>query len=317
MSSSKEKLNLIEIYFRRAVAENNFSNLIVTVSGGADSVALLCGLCATRAKLTALHCNFHLRGEESMRDQHHVENICNSLGVRVIVKDFDVEKYMADNKGVSTEMACRTLRYEWFYRTAEELHADRIVTGHNADDNIETLFLNLMRGSGTSGLKGMLPDTGKIWRPLLNFHRKEIEKYLESKNLKFITDSSNLSSDYRRNYLRNEIFPMLRERWSGFDKALDRSIAIIRSENKVVQKMVLDNLPKEGEPLSTTSIINFPDPELLVRRYIEPLMPFTTTASEVMSAIHADKPDKKIWKLKKGSLVLQNGRLFLFPDKQH
>ena len=134
------------------------------------------------------------------------------MEVELLVKDFDVEKYMSDNKGTSTEMACRSLRYEWFFKIAEELQADRIVTGHNADDNIETLFLNLMRGSGTTGLKGMLPDNGKIWRPLLNFHRKDIEEYLEEKNLQFITDSSNLSSDYRRNYLRNEIFPMLRKR---------------------------------------------------------------------------------------------------------
>lgn len=313
MSSSKEKLNIIELYFRRAIAENNFSNLIVTVSGGADSVALLSALSATRAKLTALHCNFHLRGEESMRDQRHVERICNSMEVELLVKDFDVEKYMSDNKGTSTEMACRSLRYEWFFKIAEELQADRIVTGHNADDNIETLFLNLMRGSGTTGLKGMVPDNGKIWRPLLNFHRKDIEEYLEEKNLQFITDSSNLSSDYRRNYLRNEIFPMLRKRWSGFDKALDRSIALLRSENKVVQKMVSDNLPEEGKPLASSKIINFPDPELLVRRFIEPLLPFTTTASEVISAIRANKPDKKTWILRKGSLTLQNGHLFLNP----
>lgn len=313
MSSLKEKLNIIELYFRRAIAENNFSNLIVTVSGGADSVALLSALSATRAKLTALHCNFHLRGEESMRDQLHVERICNSMEVELLVKDFDVEKYMSDNKGTSTEMACRSLRYEWFFKIAEELQADRIVTGHNADDNIETLFLNLMRGSGTTGLKGMVPDNGKIWRPLLNFHRKDIEEYLEEKNLQFITDSSNLSSDYRRNYLRNEIFPMLRKRWSGFDKALDRSIALLRSENKVVQKMVSDNLPEEGKPLASSKIINFPDPELLVRRFIEPLLPFTTTASEVISAIRANKPDKKTWILRKGSLTLQNGHLFLNP----
>lgn len=315
MSSSKEKLNLIERFFRNAVNENNFSNLIVTVSGGADSVALIAALSSTVANLTAVHCNFHLRGDESMRDQHHVENICNSLGVDLLIKDFDVYRHMTENRGTSMEMACRSLRYEWFYEIAVKNGADRIVTGHNADDNIETLFLNLMRGSGTSGLKGMVPDNGKIWRPLLKFHRKEIEEYLDFKGLKYITDSSNLSSDYRRNFLRNEIIPMLRERWEGFDKALDRSISLIRSENMVVQKMVDDNLPKSGDALDVTKIKNFPDPGLLVRRFIEPLQPFTTTAAEVISAIRANKPDRKTWKLRKGMLTLQNGRLYLIPEQ--
>lgn len=309
MSASKQKLNYIDLYFRRSVAENNFSNLVVTVSGGADSLTLLSALSQTDSRLIAAHCNFHLRGEESMRDQRHVENICHRLGVTVLIKDFDVEEYMKANNGISTEMACRELRYEWFDAIVGEYEADRIVTGHNADDNIETLFLNLLRGSGTSGLRGMLPDTGKIWRPLLKFHRHEIEKYLADKAIPYITDSSNLSNDFRRNFIRNEIIPLFKTRWQGFDKALDRSLAFIRSENKVVNAMVNASLPKPGEPLSSSVIIQFPDPELLVRRYVEPFGPFTTTAGEIVDAIKASKPDKKIWRLRKGTLTLKGGFL--------
>lgn len=311
MIRSKHKLNKIEKCLREDIRSLNLLKIIVTVSGGADSLTLLHALRSTKAEILAAHCNFHLRGDESMRDQHHVEQICKNLGVELIVKDFDVDGFINSSKGNSVEMACRKLRYDWFDQLAEQHGADRIATGHNADDNIETLFLNLMRGSGTTGLKGMVPDNGRIWRPLLRFHRHEIEGYLKECGIDFITDSSNLSSDYRRNFLRNEVIPMLRSRWEGFDKALDRSITLLRSENRVVAACVEENLPTNGEPLKATVVLRFPDPELLVRRYIEPLNPFTTTAGEVVAAIKANKPDLKTWSLKGGKLILRNGELQL------
>ncbi len=300
----------------KAVAEAwrgvRFPKVLVTVSGGADSVALLSSLNAIRGpECVAAHCNFHLRGEESMRDQRVVERLCRELGVELLVKDFDVPLYIKERRGVSVEMACRELRYEWFRNLLAYTGAARITTGHNADDNIETLLLNLLRGSGTLGLKGMVPDTGEIWRPLLGVHRTMIVDYLESRGLTYITDSSNLSSDYRRNFLRNEIIPMLRSRWEGFDKALDRSLLCLRSENAVVAHSVAMALPPAGQPLERSRVLAFPDPELLVRRFIEPLSPFTTTASEIVAAMRADKPDVKRWRLRGGVATLKGGRLSL------
>ncbi len=314
MNTGKKKKNIIEESCRRQLKELGIGRVIATVSGGADSVAMLAAINASGAEVIAAHCNFHLRGKESMRDEQHVRELCDSLGVKLRTIDFDIEAYVSSHKSVSVEMACRDLRHEWFARLLSELNADRIATGHNADDNIETLFLNLMRGSGTSGLRGMLPDTGKIWRPLLSFHRPEILEYLKEKNLSYVTDSTNLDSDYRRNFLRNDIIPLLRSRWAGFDKALDRSISLLREENKVVTSCVNDALPACGKPLSTLTIQHFPDPELLVRRYIEPLGPFTATASEVLAAIAADKPDIRTWCLRKGTLRLQNHLLHLIPS---
>lgn len=315
MAYSKEKFNSIEKIFFKDIRRLGIHTVIATVSGGADSIALVSALAATGINVIAAHCNFHLRGEESMRDQHHVEDICRKLNVKLLVKDFDIADYIKTHKGESIEMACRKVRYEWFDNIAKEFSAVRIATGHNADDNIETLFLNLMRGSGTTGLRGMLPDNGKIWRPLLSFHRREIESYLKEKRIDFITDSSNLSNDYRRNFLRNRIIPLLRSRWEGFDKALDRSLSILRNENHVVNSMVDSNLPDNGTPLTADTIMSFPAPELLVRRYIEPLKPFTTTAGEVIEAIIADKPDKRQWNLRNGILTLQNRKLHISPNK--
>lgn len=208
-------------------------------------------------------------------------------------------------------MACRELRYGWFRELASRIGAERIATGHNADDNIETFFLNLFRGSGTAGLKAMVPDNGEIWRPLLHVSRKEIIDYLEMKGLSFVTDSTNLESDYRRNYLRNEIIPMLRSRWEGFDKAMGKSISHILEENKIVEKALAGALPETGVPLSEKDVLDFPAPELLVRRYIAPLKPFTTTASEVIKAIKADKPDIRRWTLPNGTLELRNHHLII------
>lgn len=293
---------------------SGIKKVLATVSGGPDSIALLSLLTGCQAIETiAVHCNFHLRGDESMRDQHTVEDTCSNMGVQLIIKDFDVKGYMSSHKGTSVEMACRELRYDWFREIAKLNGCDRIATGHNADDNIETMLLNLFRGSGTSGLRGMSPDNGEIWRPILSYHRHEIIEYLKTNGLSYIIDSSNLMSDFRRNFLRNEIIPLLRSKWEGLDKAIDRSIRLIREDNKVVNDAVCRNLPRNGQPLKTIDILSFPSPTLLIRRFIEPANPFTTTADEIMAAIHANKPHARIWKLPLGLVELRNKHLYMRP----
>lgn len=351
MKSYKSKQNSLEKVAAIVLKNAGVSKILATVSGGADSVALLAALSSNpRLSVIAAHCNFHLRGEESMRDQLFVENLCRRLNITLIVKDFDVEHYRNSRSGVfidrsvpeaghkvSIEMACRELRYEWFRSLLEEYGLERIATGHNADDNIETLLLNLLRGSGTTGLRGMLPDSNGVIRPLLSIHRTEILSYLKEKDLDYVTDSSNLQSDFRRNFLRNEILPLLRSRWPGADKALDRSIELLRAENAVVeaavsshlpasehsqsQKPLKDNVTSQSKnslgncgPLKISEVLSFPAPELLIRRYILPLSPRTTTATEIFSAIKAEKSDVRRWQLPGGIVELRAGRIRLIPS---
>ena len=125
--------------------------ILVTVSGGADSVALLRVLLAAGCNCRAAHCNFHLRGEESMRDERFVRDLCEQLGVPLTVKDFDVAAWQQEHGG-SIEMACRELRYQWFDQELERQDCDRIAVAHHSDDQIETFFLNLLRGTGSKGL---------------------------------------------------------------------------------------------------------------------------------------------------------------------
>lgn len=310
MKNIKKRYNGFKNILIPAAQAAGIRKVAATVSGGADSVALLSALTECGIfEVTALHCNFHLRGEESMRDQHFVEELCRRLEVDLTVKDFDTLEYIRDNKGTSLEMACRELRYAWFRDTAAEIGADRIATGHNADDNIETMLLNLFRGSGTSGLRGMSPDNGEIWRPLLSVHRTEITEYLAGKGLTFITDSSNLTSDYRRNFIRNEVIPLLQTRWPGLKRSLDRSILLLREDNKVVSSTLNSVLSEATTELGTETIMEFPSPVLLIRRFIEPLRPFTTTAGEIIEAIKADKPHARRWALPLGNIELRNHTL--------
>ena len=188
--------------------------VLVALSGGADSVALLRVLLAAGCDCRAAHCNFHLRGEESMRDERFVRDLCQRLNVPLTVKDFDVAAWQQEHGG-STEMACRELRYQWFEQELERLDCDRIAVAHHSDDQVETFFLNLLRGTGTKGLSGMRRFYNGIWRPLLSVSRQEILDYLESIGQDYVTDSTNAQNDFRRNRLRNIVLPIIEKEFPG------------------------------------------------------------------------------------------------------
>ena len=184
--------------------------VVVAVSGGADSVALWHILRTLGYDCVIAHCNFHLRGEESMRDELFVRNLAEKHQTPFYKTDFDTTKYAAEN-GISIEMAARDLRYEWFYALLDELQAQAIAVAHHADDNIETMLMNLIRGTGLRGLTGMPNRNDKTVRPLLACSRKEIENYLKENELDFVEDSTNKQTDYQRNKIRNTIIPLLEE----------------------------------------------------------------------------------------------------------
>ena len=186
--------------------------VLVALSGGADSVALLRVLLSAGCDCRAAHCNFHLRGEESMRDEKFVRDLCQRLDIPLVIKDFDVAAWQREHGG-SVEMACRALRYEWFEQERERQGCSRIAIAHHADDKVETFFLNLTRGTGLKGLAGMLRLNGNIWRPLLNVSRNDVLSYLEALGQDYVTDSTNAQNDYRRNRLRNIVLPILEQQF--------------------------------------------------------------------------------------------------------
>lgn len=201
--------------------------VIVGLSGGADSVALLVALVNIGVECVAAHCNFHLRGEESNRDYCHCRDFCRALNVKFLVKEFDVPARQAETSE-SVEMACRSLRYDWWRELINSGVGDYIAVGHHREDNIETFFINLLRGSGITGLKGMLPVNGQVIRPLLSLTRAQIEEYLSSCGYTWMIDRTNLENEYRRNKLRNIVLPVLEGEFPGAMDSIERSIEILR-----------------------------------------------------------------------------------------
>lgn len=289
----EEKLSQkITGHLRRLWSESGRGRWLVALSGGADSTSLLLACHKAGIPVEAAHCNFHLRGEESMRDSRFAENLCRKLDIPITVKDFDVTASML--KGESVEMACRRLRYQFFNELMAEKGIRRLAVGHNADDNAETLFLNLLRGSGVKGLKGMEEKSAAAVRPLLRFRRHELLEYLSENNQDYINDSTNNESLYRRNFLRNEVFPLLESRWEGFHSAVARSLDNLRRENRIVEHFLTETLRSHSTLLPWKVIREFPDPQTLIYRFIAPFGGTPLLAEEI--ARHALSPSSgKRW----------------------
>ncbi len=289
---------------------------LVALRGGADSVALLAALRRLGHRCVAFHCNYGLRGDESERDERHARHVAALLDVPIEVIRCDVAAYKEQHPGTSVEMACRELRYRKFEEIMAKIKADRIAIAHNADDQAETVLLNLMRGAGVSGLRGMLPDTGRIIRPLLSVTRLEIEEYLKVKGVGHITDSSNLSSDYRRNFLRNEVIPMLRTRWPEATASICHTASIMRSEEKVLDWAQHQSGLLEGTSLSYQTIKSSPDEHWAIYRFITRFDSATKIASEIMASLQAEPfQTGKKWRLGNGTLTLERDSIEYTPDQ--
>ena len=184
--------------------------MLIALSGGADSVALLLMMHERGEAEAAAHCNFHLRGEESNRDEQFVRDLCQKLGVRLFVKHFNSEEE-AQRTGESIEMAARRLRYDWFEALRKAHGFSNVAVAHHRDDNAETILLNLVRGTGLRGLTGMESERPGVVRPLLNLSRRDILNYLQARHQPFVPDSTNADTHFRRNKLRHEVLPLLAE----------------------------------------------------------------------------------------------------------
>ncbi len=187
----------------------NYNDLyIVALSGGADSVALLLLLKEQGFRIHAAHCNFHLRGEESDRDETFCVELCGRLGIELHRVHFDTNTY-ADLHHVSIEMAARELRYRWFEQLRQDIGAAAVCVAHHQNDSVETILMNIIRGTGLRGLTGIQARNGFVLRPLLCVSRDEIERFLSERGQSYVTDSSNLTEDYMRNKIRLQVLPLL------------------------------------------------------------------------------------------------------------
>lgn len=236
--------------------------VLCAVSGGADSVCLLHLLKETPwLETVCAHFNHRLRGAESDRDERFVRDLCRDLGLRCVCGSDDVATYAAAN-GLGIEAAARELRYAFLTRTAAELDCRRIATAHNAEDNAETLLLNLLRGSGARGLGGIPPIRGNIVRPLLILTRGEIEAYLAEHGLSHVEDSSNGSDAYARNRLRHRVLPLLRAENPAAVENICAAAALLRQDEEYLSAQAehfIEEAYRDGA-LSVPALLALPRP---------------------------------------------------------
>ncbi len=242
----------IDAYIKKYKLLNTNNLYLVALSGGADSVALLLLLKEHGFNVHAAHCNFHLRGVESDRDEAFCVELCQELGVELHRAHFDTRTY-ADLHKVSIEMAARELRYNWFAQLCQDLSAAGVCVAHHRDDSVETVLLNLIRGTGLRGLTGIKPRSEQVMtcsqkpqgqlklmvlRPLLCVSRVEIEAFLTEKGQKYVTDSTNLEADVLRNKVRLQVLPLLRELNPAVSENIQRTAENLGEAQEVLDAVV-------------------------------------------------------------------------------
>ena len=229
----------IQQEFKELLEQHSFSThrYLLAISGGVDSMILLDLFRQTSANFQVAHCNFQLRGEDAEGDELFVREYCGKYNIPFHSVRFDVAAYQKTGN-YSVEMACRNLRYDWFEQVQQHNRLDVLVTAHHLDDNIETFLINLSRGTGLKGLVGMQIDNGKIFRPLLNFAKKDLLQYAEAIEINWREDYTNATDDYIRNKIRHHITPILKELHTQFDENFLSSLNHINDNYQIVQNRV-------------------------------------------------------------------------------
>ena len=259
---------------------DNGGAVLLAVSGGIDSMVMAGLFLESRRRhdITLAHCNFHLRGDESDSDEAFVRDWAREMGVPFLKVDFDTKEYAAVH-GVSVEMAARELRYSWFASLCEDHGFKAVAVAHNANDNAETLILNLLRGTGLKGICGMrevsvLPgSSAKLIRPLLGFTRDEIKAYALSKGLSWREDSTNADSTFKRNLIRNEVFPLFAKVNPSFLDTLNSDMRRFSQVQEIADDFFLKYVasPSTGSAtIDVRKLLGFDHWEYVLYRILEP-----------------------------------------------
>ena len=273
--------------------------VIVGLSGGADSVALLYCLAQLNYSCIAAHCNFLLRGDESDQDEAFAQQIAGSLHIPFYHKDFDTIGY-AEQQHISVEMAARELRYEWFEELRMLHKAHAIAVAHHQDDSVETVLLNLIRGTGIRGLTGIRPKRDFVVRPFLETTRHEILGWLGQQGITYRTDSSNLSDEYTRNYIRLHLLPMMEILNPSVKQAIARTTGHLSEVEAIYSDFIekeCQRLMDEQRRISISDLMQSVAPQTVLYELLRPYG-FTRCVSE--SVYH--------------SLSGEAGKIFYAPD---
>lgn len=213
------------------------SKILVAISGGIDSVVLTHALQKLNYNIELAHCNFKLRGEESDADQMFVQKLAEEWNLKVHFAVFDTNT-ISQNLKINTQETARKLRYDWFEQICQQHHFQAVATAHNADDQAETILINIGRGCGISGLHGIPYINNKIVRPLLNTNRNDIETYAKENRIMFRVDSSNLERKYTRNKLRHDVIPILKKTFPNFIETITKNTELISQQEQIYNSKI-------------------------------------------------------------------------------
>ena len=284
---------------------------LVALSGGADSVFLTHVLHRLGYAIDAAHCNFHLRGEESDRDEAFCKNLCERLGIAIHIVHFDTKTY-ADLHKVSIEMAARDLRYNYFEQLRKDIGADGICVAHHMEDSVETVLLNIIRGTGLNGLTGISPRNGHILRPMLNVTREEIEQYLDACGEEYVTDSTNLEAVALRNKIRLEVVPLLKTINPSVCEDIAKMSARLAEASKVMDDAMQDaaNRVCNDNIIDTGKLLNEVSPEMVLFHILSPYGFQPAQIENISSSLTCLKTGST-WKSDSHELLFNRGSLII------
>ncbi|MCZ4245348.1 tRNA lysidine(34) synthetase TilS [Pedobacter punctiformis] len=266
------------------------NKILLAVSGGRDSVLMLHLFKALSIEVGVAHCNFNLRAEEAQRDEHFVKMLCDRFETPFYVTHFDTKKYAAVHK-ISTQMAARDLRYQWFETIRGKEGYDYIALAQHQNDAIETVLINLIRGTGISGLHGILPKRDFLIRPLLFLNREEIDQLIEDNHINFVEDGSNLSTDYTRNKLRLQVIPHLKEINPNLENTFTQNMARF-SEIETFLKVQVEDLSQkllqkkaDGIYIALDKIAALKPQQLLLFELLKPFGFTNAVVEEILASV--------------------------------
>lgn len=295
--------------------------VLLAISGGVDSVVLAHLLKEAGYHFALAHCNFRLRGKDSDADEKFCKGLAKKLDVKIFVTYPDVKEF-CDKPGASVQMAARELRYAWFKELLKKEKFDCVVTAHQANDLTETVLINLCRGTGIKGLKGIPAKNGFIVRPMLSFSRTEIEQFAKKHKLKFRTDKSNAENKYDRNFIRNKIIPLLKTRNPSLEQTFLKNSIRFASESAIVDEYIsgrtqkLIEHTKDGQFISRKKVQKEKHTALFLHHWLSPFNFSETQLENILSAINNSSNEKKLFRSSTCEVIVSRGEIALLPLKQ-
>jgi tRNA(Ile)-lysidine synthase len=301
----------------------NQGNLILlAVSGGLDSVVMADLFNRAKLNFAVAHCNFQLRGKDSDADEKFVEQLARKYSVVYFCSKFNTKNFSRENK-LSIQEAARNLRYDWFGELCAAHNIDFVATAHHLNDSMETFFINLLRGTGMEGLKGIPAKNGNVIRPLISFTRKEIEAYAKRRKLKHREDSSNKEDKYLRNKIRQQLIPLLHKLNPQFEQTMQQTMSNVELPLEIfareIRKTFSQLFEEENKNLfaSISQVKMLPQPEQFLYYMLKPLGFNADAAKEILKPHQSGKrfySNTHILTVDRDSIILEDKKKAAFTE---